>query len=129
MAGYPILWEETFSIDQLSKCCPYEISEIEEYLFGNHYHWSLDEASTTFEVVDSHVQRQDAERHYWLFEARERAKCRQWLVVIGTGKSPFDPSKKMKRWMYAKTNDSDLSLEQFLDQEYREQLTADGRSR
>jgi hypothetical protein len=72
---------------------------------------------------------QNAERRYWLFEARDRAKQRQWFVVVGIGKSPFDPVERMKRWMYAKTNDDDLSPDQFLNDEDREQLAADARAR
>jgi hypothetical protein len=51
------------------------------------------------------------------------------VCFVGAGKSPFNPSKRMKRWMYGKTNDDDLSPDQFLDEEYREQLAVDARSR
>jgi hypothetical protein len=129
MAGFPIAWEETPSIDQLSDIFPYSLTEIEDYLFRCHYHWVREEEPTTFDVSGPHAQRQDAERRYWLFEARDRTKQQQWFVVVGTGMSPFDPSKRMKRWMYAETNDDDLSPDQFLDEEYRKQLVADARSR
>lgn len=129
MAGFPIAWETTPSIDQISEICPYSFAEIEDYLFRNHYHWVLKEEPTTFEVSGPHAQKREAERRYWLFEARDRSKQRQWFVVVGTGTSPFDPSDRMKRWMYAKTNDDDLSPDQFLEEEYREQLVADARSR
>jgi hypothetical protein len=125
MAGFPLDWEETPSIDQLSDTPPYSLSEIEDYLFWNHYHWALSEKPTTFDVSGPHALRQDAERRYWLFEARDRAKQQLWFVVVGMGKSPSDPSKKMKRWMYAQTNDDDLSPDQFLDEEYRDQLARD----
>jgi hypothetical protein len=52
----------------------------------------------------------------------------RWFVVVGTGNGCFDPSSKMRRWMYAETNDDDLSPDQFLDKAYREQLVADARS-
>lgn len=129
MAMFPVAWEETTSIDQLSDKPPYSLTEIKDYLFGNHYHVMLNEKPTTFEVSGPHAQRQDAERRFWLFEARDRVKQREWFIVVGTGKSPFDPAEKMKRWMYAKTNDDDLSPDQFLNEEYREQLIADARSR
>lgn len=87
------------------------------------------EKPTTFAVSGPHAQRQYADRRYWLFEARDSIKHRQWFVVIGTGKSPFDPFKRMKRWMYGMTNDDDLSPDQFLEEAYREQLAADARSR
>jgi hypothetical protein len=122
MTGFPIAWETTPSVDQISEICPYSPTEIEDYLFGNHYHLALSEEPTTFDVSGPHAQRQDAERRYWLFEARDRAKQRQWFVVVGTGKSPFDPSERIKRGMYAKTNDDDLLPDPFLDEEYREQL-------
>jgi hypothetical protein len=125
MSGFPIAWEETPSIDQLSDGCPYSITEIKEYLFGNNYHLVLREEPTTFDVSGPSAQRQYAERRYWLFEAHDRIKQRQWFVVVGTGKSPFNPSKKMKRWIYAMTNDYRLSPDQFLDDEYGEQLAAD----
>jgi hypothetical protein len=35
----------------------------------------------------------------------------------------------MKRWMYAKTNEDDLPFDEFLEDEYQEQLVADARSR
>ena len=129
MGGFPGAWEETLSIDLLSNVAPYSTSEIEDYLFGNHYHLVLREEPTTFRVSGPHARKQDADRRYWLFEARDSGQERQWLVVVGTGKSPFDPSKQMKRWMYAKTNDDGLPRDQFLDEEYREQLAADARSR
>ena len=53
---------------------------------------------------------------------------RQWFVVVGSGRSAGDPSSKMRRWMYAETNDDGLSPDQFLEKAYREQLVADARS-
>ena len=125
MAGFPMAWEDAQSIDQLANTCPYSLIEMEEYLFGNHYHWVRQEEPTTFCVNGPHAQREDAERRYWLFEARDQSKQRQWFIVVGTGKSPFDPCKKMRRWMYAETNDNDLSPDQFLDEAYRQQIAAD----
>ena len=52
----------------------------------------------------------------------------QWFVIVGTGKGCFDPSNPMRRWMYAETNDDDLSPDQFLEKACREQLVADARS-
>jgi hypothetical protein len=128
VAGFPIAWEDAPSLDQLSDVCPYSLTEIGDYLFGNHYHLVLGEDPTAFSVSGPCAQRKYSDRRYWLFEARDNAKQRQWLVVVGTGKSPFDPRKRMKRWIYADTNDDDLSPDDFLDQEYREQLLADFRS-
>ena len=159
MAGYPMAWDEATSMDRLPETCPYSLAEIEEYLFVNHYHWFRDEAPTTFNVSGPCAQKAEAERRYWLFEAkkdrsasrkRREVWCRlckkhhvleplhdhgandladedrqpQWFVVIGTGSGCFDPSSKMRRWMYAETND-DLSPDQFFEKAYREQLGAD----
>jgi hypothetical protein len=129
MTMFPVDWEEALSIDHLSEMCPYSPTEIGDYLHRCHYHLLLEEEPTTFDVSGPHAQKQNAERRYWLFEARDRTRQRQWFVLVGTGKSYFDRSKRMKRWMYAKTNDDDLSPDQFLDEEYREQLVADARSR
>jgi hypothetical protein len=126
VAGFPIAWEETASLDQLSDVCPYSLTEISDYLFGNHCHWALDEDPTTFDVSGPCAHRKYSDRRYWLFEARDNARHCQWFVIVGTGKSPFDPSKRMKRWMYAKTNDDDLlTPDEFLDEEYLEQVAAD----
>jgi hypothetical protein len=119
MSRFPIAWAETRSMDRLSAMSPYSPAEIADYLFANHHHWMLDERPTTFEVSGPHAQRSDAERQFWLFEARDRIKQEQWFVVVGTGKSPFDPSATMKRWIYAKTNDNDLPPDRFLDDEHR----------
>ena len=127
MPGFPIDWEETPGPDQLSDVCPYSLIEVCDYLFGNHYDLVLHEDPTTFDVSGPCAQRKYSDRRYWLFEAHDNAKHSQWFVIIGTGKSPFDPSKKMKRWIYAHTNDDELSSDEFLDEEYREQLAADAR--
>jgi hypothetical protein len=52
----------------------------------------------------------------------------QWFIVVGTGNGCFDSSNKMRRWMYAETNDDGLSPDQFLEKAYHEQLAADARS-
>src|ERR1051325_7116675 len=111
MTGFPIAWEETSSLDRLSDTPPYAVSEIEEYLFGRHYHVMLEEEPTTFFVNGPHAAKNYDGRRYWVFEARDRIKLRQWYVLVGTGASPFDASKQMKRWMYARTNDDDLAPE------------------
>jgi hypothetical protein len=103
--------------------------EIQDYLFANHHRWMLREEPTTFDVSGPHAQRQDAERRYWLFEARDNTKHRQWFVVVATGKSPFNRYQRMKRWMYANTNDDDLSADQFLDEVWREDLAEEARVR
>jgi hypothetical protein len=108
-------------MDRLPDISPYSLAEIEHYLFVCHYRLAVGEEPTTFIVSGPHAQRQAPERRYWLFEARDRTKHGQWFVVVGTGKSPFDPSRK-GRWMYAETNDGDLSPDQFLDEAIREQL-------
>lgn len=97
MSGFPIAWDETPSIDQLSDICPYSPAEMEDYLFRNHYHWVRAEEPTTFDVSGPCAQMQDAARRYWLFEARDRTMQQQWFVVVGTGKSPFAPSERTKR--------------------------------
>jgi hypothetical protein len=127
MTVFPPDWVRTPSLDHLSDISPYSLAELEDYLFRHHYHILLEEEPTTFHANGPHAQRHDSERRYWLFEARDRAKQRQWFIVVGTGKSPFDPSDRMKRWMYAKANDEGLSPDQFLDEEYHEQLEADAR--
>jgi hypothetical protein len=125
VASFPIAWEETPSLDQLSDVCPYSLTEISDYLFNCQYHYALDEDPTTFGVSSPCAQRKYSDRRYWLFEARDHSTQRQWFVVVGTGKSPFDPSQRMKRWMFADTNDEGLSPDEFLDEAYREQLLHD----
>lgn len=107
---------------------PYSLIEIEDYLFRCHSHLMLKEEPTTFAISGPHAHRHDEGRKYWVFEGRDKAKQRQWFILVGTGKSPFRPSEIMKRWMFAKTNDGDLSPEQFLEEEYRDQLLADARN-
>ena len=125
MIGFPTNWEETPSLDRLSDTAPYAISEIEEYLFGCHYHLVREEEPTTYVVNCPHAFKDYGGMRYWVFEARDRAKQRQWYVLVGTGTSPFDTSKQMKRWMYAQTNDDDLAPEEFLEEEYSKQVAAD----
>jgi hypothetical protein len=125
MSGFPIASEVATSTDRPSETCPYSIAEIEEYLFGCHYHGMLKEEPTTFKVSGPCARKADEERRCWLFEATDGGQQRQWFVVVGTGTVG---SGKMKRWMYAQTNDDDLSPDQFLNQAYRELLEAYARS-
>lgn len=115
-------------MDRLPESCPYSLPEIEDYLRDGHYHYVPSEKPTTFSARGPCAERTDLERRYWLFEARDQAKQRQWFVVIGTGKTPHHPSSKMRRWMYGQTNDDDLPPQQFLDNVYAEHLAADARS-
>ena len=115
-------------MDRLPEACPYSIVEIEEYLFGCHYHCMIKEEPVTFQVSGPCAQQSDPDRRYWLFEAIDSGLQRQWFVVVGTGKGFSRTASKMRRWMYAQTNDDDLSPDQFLDQAYQEQLTEDARS-
>jgi hypothetical protein len=128
MSMFPPDWEVALSIDRLPEACPYSFDEMRDYLFRSHYHLCLNEEPTSFQVDGPRAQRQDLERRYWLFEARDVAEQRQWFVLIGTGKSLFDPSEKLRRWIWAETNDANLSSDEFLDKQYREQLEADARA-
>jgi hypothetical protein len=139
---------------------------MEEYLFVNHYHWSRDEAPTTFKVNGPRAQKVETHRRYWLFDAMKDPSARgkevwcplcqnqhaleplhdyqagnpglaarvevgqqqRWCVVVGAGNGCFDPSIKMRRWIYAETNDDNLSADQFLEKASHEQLVADARS-
>jgi len=62
---------------------------------------------------------------YGASDPADETRQAQWFVVIGTGSGCLNPSSKMRRWMYAETNDDDLSPDQFLEKAYREQLVAD----
>jgi len=108
-------------MDRLTETCPYSFAEIEDYLFNCHYRLSLKEEPTTYKVSGPCAQKADSERRYWLFQATDGGQQRQWYVVVGTGKG-------FRRWMYAQTDDDDVSPEQFLEQAYHEQLAEDARS-
>jgi hypothetical protein len=78
MSGYPMAWEAPASMDRLPDHCPYSIAEMEAYLFVNHYHWSRDEAPTTFRVNGPCAEKAQVGRRYWLFEAaKERLAGRK----------------------------------------------------
>jgi hypothetical protein len=128
VSGFPIAFEESASFDHFSETSPYSVTEIQDYLFWNHYHWVLREEPTTFDVSGPCSRKEDRDRRYWLFEARNKANREHWFVVVGTGKSPFDPAERVRRWMYATTNDNNLSPDEFLDEEYRQQIAHDRRA-
>ncbi len=128
MSGFPVTSDYAPSMDRLPDTCPYSLSEIEDYLRDCHYRYVPKGEPATFSANGPRAERIDPERRYWLFEARDQAKQRQWFVVIGTGKTPYNPSSKMRRWMYGQTNDDGLSPNQFLDEVYEEHLAADARS-
>jgi hypothetical protein len=127
MSGFPIAWDDRIS-DQVipSAVCPYAKEEIEKYLWGCHYDWVLREPPLGFRVDGPILSRQEIGRNYWVFSAVDDLE-RQWFVVVGSGASPFDPTTKMWRWMYAKTNDLKQTGDEFMDDAYAEQLINDTR--
>lgn len=125
MASYPIDWEpEIQSQDKLPEQCPYTALEMEDYLFWNHYHWSRDEEPTHFKVTGVVAELADSDRRFWLYEARD-VRGRQWLIVVGSGKSPFSRELKMRRWMYGESNDLEQAPDEFLLEAYRQQVAHD----
>jgi len=122
-------WEAALSIDQLSKHCPYSLAEIENYLSRCHDHFLQAEEPAVFRVNGPLVEKQDTTRRFWVFGATDTVKQRQWYVLVGTGGGFSDPKTKMKRWMWAKTNDTGLSPDELLRDEYRELREADVKSR
>ena len=127
LSKFPIAWEEGSSDQPIpTEQCPYANAEIEEYLKGNHYHWVLNEPPLGFRVGGPMLFRREVVRHYWLFGATDDLE-RQWFVVVGSGQNPFDPTKKMRRWMYGETNDLNQTPDAFMDDAYAEQLVHDAR--
>lgn len=125
MTMFPPDWEAAPSMDHLPAACPYTLAEIEDYLRRCHHHLLTSEDAATFRVNGPLAHKEDTRRRFWLFEAYDIVKQRQWFVLVGTGDSFFDPSVKLRRWMLAKTNDDCLSPDEYLAQEYREQNEAE----
>jgi hypothetical protein len=101
MSGYPIAWD-----DQPGRAdsCPYGPEEIEQYLDSCHYHWTTHELPTHHELGKMVIEQKGGERSYWVFEATD-AQQRPWLVIVGSGASPFDKRTTMRRWMHAESNE------------------------
>jgi hypothetical protein len=111
-------------MDRPSETCPYSVAEIEEYLF-DWLHEELLLVQGPVSLSGLRAQKCDVDRRYWVFEAIAVDLQRQWFVIVGSGgKSHFAPHHRMKRWVYAETNDDDLSPEAFLDRIYHEQPEA-----
>ena len=109
---------------RLPETCPYSVAEIEEYLL-DWLHEELMLVPGPVKLSGLRAQKCDADRRYWMFEAIAVELQRQWFVIVGSGgKSHFAPHHRMKRWVYAETNDEGLSPEAFLDRIYHEQPEA-----
>ena len=127
MSSFPIAWDQRISDQTIpSAACPYAKDEIEEYLRGCHYHWVLREPPLGFRADGPIHFRQEVGRNYWVFRAVDDLE-RQWFVVVGSGTSPFSPTEKMWRWMYAETNNLNQTGDEFMDHAYAEQLIHDTR--
>jgi hypothetical protein len=113
-------------VDSLPETCPYSFAEVEEYFFGClHDLLFVSEPRKFFRVSGPcpRARKIHADRRYWMFEAIDCERQRQWFVVVGAGgKFPYKPYQRMKRWIYAETNDDDLSPEAFLEKAHHEQL-------
>jgi hypothetical protein len=117
--------QETESgIVRLPETCPYSVAEIEEYLF-DWLHEDLMLVQEPVRLSGLRAQKSDADRRYWMFEATTAELQQQLFVIVGSGgKSRFPPHHRMKRWVYAETNEDGLSPEAFLDRIYHEQPEA-----
>jgi len=82
------------------------------------YHLMLKEEAATFDISGPHAQRHDAERKYWLFEARDSAKQRQWFVLVDRERAHLNHLQKMKRWMVREDKRNNLSFGNFLEDEH-----------
>jgi hypothetical protein len=105
MAGFPIAWDDAAGDQCIPTArCPYAKEEVEDYLRTNHYHWCRDEPPSSFRASGPVLSRTEVGRNYWVYTARDDFE-RDWLVVIGSGQSPFKSGAKIWRWMYAERND------------------------
>jgi hypothetical protein len=121
MSTLPLMQETEPGMDRLPETCPYSVAEIEEYLF-DWLHEELLLVQRPVKLSGLRAQKCDASRRYWMFEAIAVELQRQWFVIVGSGgESHFAPHHRMKRWVYAETNDEGLSPEAFLDRIYHEQ--------
>ncbi|TPI45222.1 hypothetical protein FJW05_19295 [Mesorhizobium sp. B2-9-1] len=126
MSSFPVHWEEEVqSLDQPA-ACPYSIDEIEQYLCWCHDHSKLDEKPMHYKVHGAVAEQTEDERHFWLYRASDEVG-REWYVVVGSGKSPFKPSMKMRGWMYGKENVLGLMPHHYLRDEIGDQRLADAR--
>jgi len=126
MSGFPLAWDDGASDHPIpSRTCPYAKEEIEQYLWGCHYHWVRDEPPSKFEVTGPLLSRNKPGRNYWLCSALDDQR-RQWFVVVGSGSLPGSPTKKW-RWMYAETNDLDQTPDAYMKDVCVEHLELDMR--
>ncbi|MER8764122.1 MULTISPECIES: hypothetical protein [unclassified Mesorhizobium] len=126
MSGFPIHWEEEVqTIDQLVGC-PYSAEEIEQYLWECHYHWKLDEKPMHYKVQGAVAEATEDERHFWLYQASDEIR-REWYIIVGTGKSPFKSTMKMRGWMYAEENVLGLTPDRYLRDQIALQIANDKR--
>jgi hypothetical protein len=124
MSTLPLMQEPVPGMDRLPDACPYSVAEIEEYLF-DWLHEELLLVQGAVKLSSLRAQKCDADRRYWMFEATSVELQQPWFVIVGSGgKSHFAPHHRMKRWVYAETNDEGLSPEAFLEKIYHEQPEA-----
>ncbi len=120
MSGYPIVGEEPCdSLVELPNECPYTPTEIEEYLNSCDYHYSLSQPVAEFKVEKEHGTESEVDgRHYWVWKARN-SLGENWIILVGSGRSPFEPTTFMQRWMCA--NDYVMTAEEYLNYQIGEQ--------
>jgi hypothetical protein len=72
-----------------------------KYLFGCHYHWSLDEPPLQLGEPMFRAELDTRDRHFWLWQVGDQ-EGRTCNLIVGTGKSPFhNDDRHCHRWIYA----------------------------
>jgi hypothetical protein len=132
MSTLLMMWNGDAGTTELPETCPYSFAEIEEHIFGCLHEFLLvEEPRESFSVSGPSPCAEGlfGDRRYWLFEAMDCERQLQWFVIVGAGgKSLYNPPMRMKRWVYAESNDDGLSPEAFLARTHHEILENEARS-
>jgi hypothetical protein len=116
MPGYPIAWTEGWTAFDPNSGSPYDATEVQNYLVGCHAQFFPLGPRLAFRSVDLVLSKSCTNRRFWLWQLVDEDGA-SWFAVVGSGACPFAKLGAVDRWIYAQTNDDDLTPEEFLDRE------------
>jgi len=116
VTGFPIASDDRWeAFDIASEGSPYSIDEITQYLQTCRQMYQPAERNFSVQTIKLIQTKSLTTRRFWLWEVTDDEAV-QWFVIIGSGVGPFD-DRRVRRWIYAQTNDEHEPATDFLDRE------------
>ncbi|MBL8894654.1 MAG: hypothetical protein JNJ53_08630 [Rhizobiales bacterium] len=126
---FPAGWDEHLGEVALSENgCPMSANGLRDYLMNCHYQYVLDEETLELGELKQTKNWIFPDRRFWFWTCQDRVG-REWLVLVGSGKSPFAGEEKdRQRWVIGQSNPGGMTPDEFLLSHFPEHAGMSGKA-